>query len=131
MCFNNLLFTVDVGAKNYVSFFLILRRENAPRRRSRRRHLTTQAPIHRVQSNHVPVPNPVSKKRTASFGRRLTARAGYLPPALLRGGVLGLLPIMLPKPPMSFLSAGFKIWKEHMRFSSTVIIAPALSNSPQ
>ena len=49
----------------------------------------------------------------------------------LRGGVLGLLPIMLPKPPMSFLSAGFKIWKEHMRFSSTVIIAPALSNSPQ
>ena len=54
-----------------------------------------------------------------------------MPPALLRGGVLGLLPIMLPKPPMSFLSAGFKIWNEHMRFSSTVIIAPALSNSPQ
>jgi len=52
-------------------------------------------------------------------------------PALLRGGVLGLLPIMLPNPPISFLSAGFKIWKLHMRFSSTVIIAPALSNSPQ
>ena len=29
------------------------------------------------------------------------------------------------------LSAGFKIWKLHMRFSSTVIMAPALSNSPQ
>ena len=29
------------------------------------------------------------------------------------------------------LSAGFKIWKEHMRLSSTVIIAAALSNSPQ
>lgn len=45
--------------------------------------------------------------------------------------MLGLLPIMLPNPPMSFLSAGFRIWKLHMRFSSTVIIAPALSNSPQ
>lgn len=52
-------------------------------------------------------------------------------PVLFRGGVLGLLPIMLPNPPMSFLSAGFRIWKLHMRFSSTVIIAPALSNSPQ
>jgi len=28
-------------------------------------------------------------------------------------------------------SAGFKIWKEHSIVSSTLIIAPALSNSPQ
>lgn len=30
-----------------------------------------------------------------------------------------------------FFSAGFKIWNEHSRLSSTLIIAPALSNSPQ
>lgn len=30
-----------------------------------------------------------------------------------------------------FFSAGFRIWKEHSRLSSTLIIAPALSNSPQ
>ena len=28
-------------------------------------------------------------------------------------------------------SAGLRIWKEHMSVSSTLIIAPALSNSPQ
>ena len=52
-------------------------------------------------------------------------------PVLFLGGVLGLLPIIDPNPPMSFRSAGLRIWKLHMRFSSTVIIAPALSNSPQ
>ena len=30
-----------------------------------------------------------------------------------------------------FFSAGLSIWKEHMSVSSTDIIAPALSNSPQ
>jgi len=30
-----------------------------------------------------------------------------------------------------FFSAGFKIWNEHSKLSSTLIIAPALSNSPQ
>jgi len=30
-----------------------------------------------------------------------------------------------------FLSAGFNIWNEHISVSSTLIIAPALSNSPQ
>lgn len=30
-----------------------------------------------------------------------------------------------------FFSAGFKIWNEHSRDSSTLIMAPALSNSPQ
>jgi len=30
-----------------------------------------------------------------------------------------------------FFSAGFKIWKEQSRLSSTLIMAPALSNSPQ
>jgi len=46
---------------------------------------------------------------------------------LVLGGVLGL-----PAPAMPyFLSAGFKIWNEHIKFSSTLIIAPALSYSPQ
>lgn len=31
---------------------------------------------------------------------------------------------------LSFFSAGFKTWKEHISDSSTLIIAPALSNSP-
>lgn len=39
-----------------------------------------------------------------------------------------------PGPPPAaapaFFSAGFRIWKEHIRVSSTDIIAPALSNSP-
>lgn len=30
-----------------------------------------------------------------------------------------------------FLSAGLRIWNEHMSVSSTDIMAPALSNSPQ
>lgn len=30
-----------------------------------------------------------------------------------------------------FFSAGFRIWNEQSRLSSTLIIAPALSNSPQ
>jgi len=30
-----------------------------------------------------------------------------------------------------FFSAGFRIWNEHSKLSSTLIIAPALSNSPQ
>lgn len=42
-----------------------------------------------------------------------------------RGGVTGLVALGF------FFSAGFKIWKEHMRVSSTLIMAPALSNSPQ
>lgn len=33
--------------------------------------------------------------------------------------------------PIFFLSDGFKIWNEHISVSSTLIIAPALSNSPQ
>jgi len=30
-----------------------------------------------------------------------------------------------------YSSIGFRIWKEHIRVSSTLIMAPALSNSPQ
>lgn len=41
------------------------------------------------------------------------------------GGVTGLLELGF------FFSAGFKIWKEHISVSSTLIMAPALSNSPQ
>jgi len=58
------------------------------------------------------------------------------------GGVAGLPPPPpAPKPmpaPVSpayayrcFFSAGLRIWKEHISVSSTLIIAPALSNSPQ
>jgi len=46
---------------------------------------------------------------------------------LLRGGGVNGRPAC----PDVLLSAGFKIWKEHINVSSIVIIAPALSNSPQ
>lgn len=39
--------------------------------------------------------------------------------------------VVLPKLNFDFFSAGFRIWKEHIRVSSTLIMAPALSNSPQ
>lgn len=35
------------------------------------------------------------------------------------------------RPNFCFFSAGFRIWNEHSRLSSTLIMAPALSNSPQ
>jgi len=35
------------------------------------------------------------------------------------------------RPNFCFFSAGFRIWNEHSKLSSTLIIAPALSNSPQ
>jgi len=47
-----------------------------------------------------------------------------------RGGVTGR-PEFSPPYGNFFLSAGFNIWKEHMSVSSTDIMAPALSNSPQ
>lgn len=49
----------------------------------------------------------------------------------LRGGVTGRPIFMPPYGYLAFFSAGFKIWKEHSSVSSTLIIAPALSNSPQ
>jgi hypothetical protein len=36
-----------------------------------------------------------------------------------------------PRPNFCFFSAGLRIWNEHSRLSSTLIMAPALSNSPQ
>ena len=41
-------------------------------------------------------------------------------------GFPGLVVVALPKT----LSDGFSIWKEHISVSSTLIMAPALSNSP-
>jgi len=35
------------------------------------------------------------------------------------------------KKKVGYSSVGFRIWKEHISVSSTLIIAPALSNSPQ
>lgn len=46
------------------------------------------------------------------------------------GGVMGR-PVFNPPYGNFFLSAGLRIWKEHMSVSSTDIMAPALSNSPQ
>jgi len=62
-------------------------------------------------------PRRPSPHRTARRQPRLRSalaldvfvRVDHFPPALFRGGVLGRDPIMLPNPPMSFLSAGFKI----------------------
>lgn len=65
--------------------------------------------------------------------------SGGLPPPLyifpffwaeLLGGVTGL-PACKPPYGNFFLSAGFRIWNEHISVSSTLIMAPALSNSPQ
>lgn len=53
----------------------------------------------------------------------------FAPPP--RGGVIGRPDSEPPYGNFCFFSAGFKIWKEHIRVSSTLIIAPALSNSPQ
>ena len=60
----------------------------------------------------------------------------FLPVCRTAGGVLGRLGP--PAPPTSpacvsrcRFSAGLRIWNEHMSVSSTLIIAPALSNSPQ
>ena len=51
--------------------------------------------------------------------------AGFLP------GVPGRDDCMPPMAYLPFFSPGFKIWNEHMSVSSTDIMAPALSNSPQ
>jgi len=51
-----------------------------------------------------------------------------------RGGVAGREPPLEPRPPYAkrcFFSAGFRIWNEHINVSSTLIMAPELSNSPQ
>lgn len=57
----------------------------------------------------------------------------YRPPffAPPRGGVIGRPDSAPPYEYLDFFSAGFKIWNEHMSVSSTDIMAPALSNSPQ
>lgn len=59
----------------------------------------------------------------------------FLPGLLLlapaRGGVTGRPLFSPPYWYFAFLSAGFKIWKLHINVSSTLIIPPALSNSPQ
>lgn len=47
------------------------------------------------------------------------------------GGVTGLPELRPPYWYLAFFSEGFRIWKEHMRVSSTDIMPPALSNSPQ
>lgn len=50
---------------------------------------------------------------------------------VVRGGVTGRPELTPPYWYFAFFSEGFRIWKEHMRDSSTLIMPPALSNSPQ
>lgn len=50
---------------------------------------------------------------------------------VVRGGVTGRPEFTPPYWYFAFFSEGFRIWKEHMRDSSTLIMPPALSNSPQ
>lgn len=104
------------------------------------------APLNRKEStmSHFP-PQSTTKLRSPDLPTHgLPHRAGrvrlqtaqtyqpiLLPPFFCLRGV-----ICLPAPPppygyLAFFSAGFRIWKEHSRVSSTLIIAPALSNSPQ
>ena len=47
------------------------------------------------------------------------------------GGVTGLPEPIPPYWYFCFFSAGLRIWKLHSKLSSTDIMAPALSNSPQ
>lgn len=49
----------------------------------------------------------------------------------VRGGVTGRPEFIPPYWYLAFFSEGFRIWKEHIRVSSTLIMPPALSNSPQ
>lgn len=53
------------------------------------------------------------------------------PPPPPRGGVIGRPEFKPPYWYFAFFSDGFRIWKEHMSVSSTDIMPPALSNSPQ
>jgi len=56
----------------------------------------------------------------------------YFLGTLLAVGVAGLaLPISDACANLCLFSAGFSIWNEHISVSSTLIMAPALSNSPQ
>ena len=61
-----------------------------------------------------------------SVARRCCPRLTTLHTHFFLGGVSG----RLPNPNLAF-SAGLRMRKEHMRLSSMVITAPALSNSPQ
>ena len=68
------------------------------------------------------------RSRTASLeaGVARAKRAGGAGGSGYLGGVCGRRPSSALA-----LAVGFSTWKEHMRFSSTYIIAPLLSNSPQ
>ena len=75
-----------------------------------------------------PPPSPALERRAAPSAAPPVSRhrggRGFL------GGVAGLCVPRLWKR-LAFFSAGFNIWKEHMSVSSTLMMAPALSNSPQ
>lgn len=98
-----------------------------PDEKTRRAHTHTH-----VRPNHAGAPLPPPRARPTPA----TQRFYFLPVCRTAGGVFGRLGP--PAPPTSpacvsrcRFSAGLRIWNEHMSVSSTLIIAPALSNSPQ
>ncbi len=68
------------------------------------------------------------KKKRKKKKRRIRDYIGFLAFKPFLVGVDGLFGLAVP---ILFLSDGLSIWNEHIRVSSTLIIAPALSNSPQ
>lgn len=76
------------------------------------------------------------RPRTDKVRRRGGAKAYmyvhlFLGAWVVRGGVTGRPEFTPPYWYLAFFSEGFRIWNEHMRDSSTLIMPPALSNSPQ
>jgi len=98
-------------------------------------------PIRTVQQH--PEKRPTKKERKSSevqYGRQAVKRGRKSEDFsvhfwsfffCLRGGVTGRPMFIPPYGYFAFFSAGLRIWKEHNNVSSTLIIAPALSNSPQ
>jgi len=74
-----------------------------------------------------PPPSPRLEDRNQEDG----ARAYYFFFFAVRGGVDGRAVSAPPMGNFCLRSVGFRIWNEHMSVSSTDIMAPALSNSPQ
>lgn len=99
--------------------------------------------VYNTYTNHQREPAPVARN-PSTYHRPMARQVGkpggselnvypiLLSPLFfcLRGGVTGR-PVFAPYGYFAFFSAGFRIWKEHSNVSSTLIIAPALSNSPQ
>jgi len=82
-------------------------------------------------THHTPPPHHTRTRTEIPKLRRGRVGVQADQPHFLRGGVSGREPPIPPKPANFCLSAGFRMRKEHMSDSSTDMMAPALSNSPQ